>query len=93
VSTLITNYWIVWPVGIVLWVLLGWTEFGYLESRALSKKKTDPNQITLSMFIYTISTKFPFAMAFGFMMLGMFIATLMTHFYWHWCPPGSISAG
>ena len=24
---------------------------------------------------------------------GLFIGGLGVHFFWHWCPPGSISAG
>lgn len=86
------NYWIVWPVGIVLWALLGWAEFAYLESRAL-KPGAGANQITLSFFVYSICAKFPLAIAFGFLQLGIFIGVLSAHFYWHWCPPGSISAG
>ena len=86
------NYWIVWPVGIALWLGLGWLEFGYFEANALSSK-AKPGQITLSMFVYTISSKFPLAMATGCLAIGYFFGALLTHFLWHWCPPGSISAG
>lgn len=86
------NYWILWPVGILFWLILGWTEFGWIEGRALSAK-AGPKQITLSMFVYTVSTKFPLAMALGCMFLGLFWGLLLTHFLWHWCPPGSLSSG
>jgi hypothetical protein len=86
------NYWYVWPIGIVLWLALGWAEFGVIEGRALSAKAR-ANQITLSMFIYTVSTKFPLAMALGCTCVGLFFGILYTHFFWHWCPPRSISAG
>jgi hypothetical protein len=86
------NYWYVWPIGVVLWIALGWVEFGVVEASAL-KAKAGSNKITLSMFIYTVSTKFPLAMALGCMFVGLFFGILFTHFYWHWCPPGSISEG
>lgn len=86
------NYWYVWPIGIVLWLALGWLEFGYFESKALSAK-AGPNQITLSMFVYTVGSKFPLSLLLGGMMIGLFFGILFTHFEWHWCPPGSVSAG
>jgi hypothetical protein len=86
------NYWILWPVGIAAWLLLGWAEFGVIEGRALSAK-AKPNQITLSMLVYTVASKFPLALATACLALGYFWGALLTHFLWHWCPPGSISAG
>ena len=86
------NYWYLWPIGIAAWLGLGWLEFGYFEARALSAS-AKPGQITLSMFIYTVSSKFPLALATGCLALGYFWGSLLTHFLWHWCPPGSISAG
>jgi hypothetical protein len=86
------NYWYVWPIGIGLWLALGWAEFGMIEGRALSDKATK-NQITLSMFVYTVFTKFPLSVMITGLGIGYFAGVLSTHFLWHWCPPGSISAG
>jgi hypothetical protein len=86
------NYWYVWPIGIVLWLALGWCEFGVIEGRALSAK-AGPKQITLSMFIYTVATKFPLAAIIGASAVAFFFGILYTHFFWHWCPPGSVSTG
>ena len=44
---------------------------------------------TLSRFIYTIGSKFPLSI----FLMGMFVGLLATHFFWHWCPAGSISTG
>lgn len=85
------SYWIVWPVGIALWLALGWAEFAYLEKRGLFP--TRKNQITLSMFCYTVASKFPLSVFWAGLMIGEFLGTLSTHFLWHWCPPGSLSAG
>lgn len=86
------SYWYVWPIGIVLWLLLGWGEFAYFESRAL-KKDAKPNQITLSMFMWTIAQKFPLSLFLAGLGIGLFFGILSTHVAWHWCPPGSVSAG
>jgi hypothetical protein len=87
-----TNYWWVWPIGIALWLLVGWGEFSWYESRAL-KKSAGKDQVTLSMFCYTIISKFPLALFLGGLMVGLFWGILMTHLAWHWCPAGSVSAG
>lgn len=85
------NYWFVWPIGIAIWLLIGWVDFGYFEWHAL--KDNDPNEPTLSFFVYTVSSKYPLAMAWGCILFGAFWGSLLTHFYWHWCPPGSVSEG
>ena len=86
------SYWWVWPIGILLWLALGWSEFAYFEKKGLSKN-AKPDQITLSMFLYTIISKFPLSLFLGGLFVGLFWGILMTHLTWHWCPPGSISAG
>lgn len=86
------SYWIVWPVGIALWLLVGWAEFAWYESRAL-QHGASADQITLSMWCYTIIRKFPLSLFLGGLMVGLFWGILMTHLAWHWCPPGSVSAG
>lgn len=86
------NFWWIWPIAIALWLFLGWAEFGVFESWALSAKAKG-NQITLSMFVYTVATKFPLAAIIGVSAVAFFFGILYTHFFWHWCPPGSISAG
>lgn len=86
------NYWFLWPIGIALWLGLGWFEFGIYEKRSLAENARK-DQITLSMFCYTIISKFPLSLFLGGLMVGLFWGILMTHLAWHWCPAGSISAG
>lgn len=86
------NYWIVWPAGVALWLAVGWFEFSIYEKRALAANARR-DQITLSMFCYTIISKFPLSLFLGGLFVGLFWGILMTHLTWHWCPPGSVSAG
>lgn len=86
------NYWYVWPIGLALWIALGWIAFSYFERKAL-KKTAGPNQITLSMFCYTVASKFPLSILWVGLHVGMLIGGLGVHFLWHWCPPGSFSTG
>ncbi len=44
---------------------------------------------TLSRAIYNISAKWPLSI----FLMGMFCGGLAVHFFWHWCPPGSIGVG
>lgn len=85
------NYWYVWPIGIILWLALGWAEFGIIEDRALHA--ADPKKPTLSFFVYYVTSKFPLAAILGAFVTGGIIWGLAVHFWWHYCPPGSISAG
>lgn len=87
------NLWYVWPVGILLWGLLGWAEFGVLERRGLASKAGDSTHPTLSYFVFYLTSKFPLSIAIGCVAFGMFWGGLFVHFWWHWCPPGSVSAG
>jgi hypothetical protein len=86
------NYWLVWPIGITIWVALGWAAFAYFEAKALRHDARN-DQITLSMFCYTIGSKFPLSILLAGLFIGLFIGALGVHFLWHWCPSGSISAG
>lgn len=87
-----TDYWYVWPIGIAVWLVIGWCFFALFEARALSKS-AQKNEITLSMFCYTVFTKFPLALLLVGFTCGMFFGGLGVHFLWHWCPSGSISGG
>jgi len=44
---------------------------------------------TLSHTVYTIGSKWPLSI----WLMGMFAGGLAVHFFWHWCPPGSVSTG
>jgi hypothetical protein len=50
-------------------------------------------RITLSFFVYYVTTKMPLATIIGVGLFCYFLGGLSVHFWWHWCPPGSISAG
>jgi hypothetical protein len=86
------SYWLVWPVGIVIWLLVGWSTFAYFEAKALSHGARK-DQITLSFFLYTIGSKFPLSILLAGLLIGTFIGILGTHVLWHYCPPGSVSGG
>lgn len=86
------NYWFVWPVGITIWLISGWSAFAYFEAHALNHNARK-DQITLSMFCYTIGSKFPLSIFFGGLFVGLFWGILATHLFWHWLPPGAVSGG
>lgn len=86
------SYWLIWPVGIVIWLALGWAAFAYFEAHAL-RHDARKDQITLSFFLYTIGSKFPLSIFIGGLFVGLFWGILATHLLWHWCPPGALSAG
>ena len=86
------NYWLVWPVGIGVWLALGWAAFGYFEAHAL-RPNAPPNEISLSYFVYTVGSKFPLSILLGGLIIGCLTGALGVHFFWHWCPPGSVSSG
>lgn len=86
------SYWYVWPIGIVLWLILGWSAFAFFEAKALNHSARK-NQISLSYFCYTIGSKFPLSIFLGGLFVGLFWGILATHLFWHWLPAGATSAG
>lgn len=75
----------------IVWILLGlaWlAAFIFFEVRALRDPK-NPKRMTLSRFVFTVGAKFPLSI----FLMGMVVGGLAVHFFWHWCPPGSISGG
>jgi hypothetical protein len=90
--SILSNNWVIWPVGIALWLVLGFSEFGVIEAKALSAKAGN-NQITLSYYIFYVTSKFPLAAIIGAFVTGGIMWGLAVHFWWHYCPPGSLSAG
>jgi len=71
--------WVLGALGAILF-------FAVFESIAF---KHPQRQNTLSMAIYTIGSKWPLSI----FLMGMFAGGLAVHFFWHWCPPGSVSGG
>jgi len=60
--------------------------FSIFETKALNH----PDRAnTLSHAVYTIGSKWPLSI----FIMGMFAGGLAVHFFWHWCPAGSISTG
>ena len=86
-----SNQWIIWPAGIALWLALGCIGFAFFEARGL-RHGARKDQITLSMFLYTIGSVFPLSILLAGLVIGTFIGGLGVHVLWHWCPPGSVSA-
>ena len=60
--------------------------FAWFEARAF---RHPDRQNTLSRTIYNIGAKWPLSI----WIMGAFAGGLAVHFFWHWCPLGSISAG
>ena len=75
--------WIYWPAALALIALV---LFAIPEYIAIKRKTAGP---TFSLFMWTMATKFPL----WTFLWGMLVGGLAVHFLWHWCPPGSISAG
>lgn len=44
---------------------------------------------SLSRAIYDLGSNFPLSI----WVCGVFTGGLAVHFFWHWCPPGSVSMG
>lgn len=71
-----------WIIG----ALLAISFFAFFEVRAF---RHPDRQNTLSRTIYNVGSKWPLSI----FIMGMFCGSLATHFFWHFCPPGSISTG
>ena len=69
--------WIIWFVACI-------GSFVYFEWKAV--KKGTP---TLSRSVWDLFRVFPLSGV----ALGMLFGGLLVHFFWHWCPPGSVSNG
>lgn len=71
----------------VWWAWLGFliASFAVGETYALQTGKIP----SLSMFTWRVFQKWPLIAV----VFGMLFGGLAVHFFWHWCPPGSISAG
>lgn len=73
-----------WMWGIWFAVAIGL--FAVFEGYAL---KHPDRQWTLSRTIATIGAKWPLSIG----LWGMFFGGLLVHFFWHFCPAGSITIG
>jgi hypothetical protein len=71
-----------WIIGLILAVAF----FAYFEKRAFDFPNS---QNTLSRAIYNIGQSWPLSI----WIMGLFAGSLATHFFWHFCPPGSLSTG
>lgn len=75
----------------VTWTFLNaaWlAAFAFFEVRALAHPE-NKDRATLSFYVYTIGSKFPLSI----FLLGLVVGALAVHFFWHWCPAGSVSGG
>ena len=69
--------WTLWLLGIA-------GTFAALEGYALAR-----NKLTLSRYTYNLSAKWTPII----WLSGMVVGGLVVHFWWHWCPPGSVQGG
>lgn len=71
-----------WLVGTALAIAF----FAWFEVRAFRHPE---RQNTLSRWIYNLGQNWPLSI----WLMGMLAGGLAVHFFWHWCPPGSVSTG
>jgi hypothetical protein len=71
--------WIVGTLGAIVYFII-------FEGYAL---KHPDRMNTLSHYIYTIGARWPLSI----WLMGCFAGGLAVHFFWHYCPAGSISGG
>jgi hypothetical protein len=71
-----------WLAGLFAAILF----FAWFEYRGLTHRT---RQNTLSSVIWTIGSHWPLSI----WLMGAFAGGLAVHFFWHWCPAGSLSAG
>lgn len=86
------NLWIIWPLGITLWLTIGWVVFSIFEYLGIKHDDTK-GYITLSYFVWRVTQAWPPSMFLLGFSVGGFWCGLAVHFWWHWCPAGSISVG
>lgn len=85
--------WFIWPLGISIWLAIGWAGFAWRETLGIEHKGSAAGHITLSYWTYRVTQAWPPAIFLIGLFVGMFWGGLMVHFWWHWCPAGSISVG
>jgi hypothetical protein len=71
-----------WIVGLFAAIVF----FAIFETKAF---RFPQSTNTLSHAVYTIGSKWPLSI----FLMGMFCGGLAVHFFWHWCPAGSVSTG
>lgn len=84
--------WVIWPVGITIWLILGWVVFAIFEALGIKHNNT-AGYITLSYFVYRVTKAWQPSIFLMGLIIGLFDGGLAVHFWWHWCPPGSVSTG
>jgi len=72
---------VIWLVWFVLCVV----SFGVLEGLAIRSGRF----ATLSRTVWNMQRAFPLTSV----LLALVLGGLLVHFFWHWCPPGSMSQG
>lgn len=71
-----------WVIGVIIAIIF----FAVFETYALRH----PDRLnTLSMAIYKLGASWPLSI----WICGVFAGGLAVHFFWHFCPAGSISGG
>jgi hypothetical protein len=73
------TYWIVAALAAILCFAVG-ERYAFRHPERLN---------TLSRAIYTIGSQWPLSI----FIMGQFTGGLAVHFFWHWCPAGSVSTG
>lgn len=71
-----------WLIGLAIAIAF----FAWFEARAFRHPE---RQNSLSRWIYDLGSKWPLSI----WIMGAMAGGLAVHFFWHWCPPGSISTG
>ena len=84
-NALLDSNWLWWPLGITLWLALGWGFFAWRETLGI-KHHDRAGYITLSYFVWRVTQAWGPAEGLIMLFVGLFWGMLLTHFWWHWCP-------
>lgn len=87
-----------WFLALGAFFALGLVLFAIFEKRGMqhvagARAYVPGEPVSLSYAVWYVGSHFPLSIcAFGFL-FGLLFGGLSVHFFWHWCPPGSISTG
>lgn len=76
-------------MDVTVWMWLVWAGLSAVVFALLERRALQGHGITLSMTVWRISKAFLPVI----FLMGMMAGGLAVHFWWHWCPPGSVSGG
>ncbi len=73
----------------LIWLWLGLAVLGVVIFAVAETYAIKTRRATLSLSIWRLYQAWPLSGV----IFGMIVGGLAVHFFWHWCPPGSVSSG